>query len=332
MKKILFFIVILSNLILYAGEFKMKTELVAPGTRSEGKRHILYYNDIAIPPEISTILTQNGKKYYYVEPKYTWSDAGWLESSCPLPKSPDTIELITKEELISGHYYSDFNELKKNTPKNWVFIDNNLMKIWISPEKMNSFLGLSKPVKASFGFVYGNNTPSVLWHKNFFSNIILKDDEDYFIVLGYELKKQNQMIYKISKKTGDIISKYPWNLKEDLSVLNPSITLAGGYLYSLSGSMKTGRFNVIDLKQGKTVFSEKKYFTHKAPIIVDGHDIFLAYSEADHKFSHLEDFSDNGKVKWHFRTRESIVTLAPLISHDNIIFFTNSMVYCIERK
>jgi len=330
-KAIIFFLFVVSTFLYAESGFFMKTELVAPGTRSEGKRHILYYNDIAIPPEVMNIYTQNGKKYFYKEAEYTWSDAGWMEKSCTVPKSLDSIEIITKEELIAGHYYSKYDAIKKNTPKNWVFIDNKLYNLWIAPDKIAEFLGISDKKAVEYVFLGTRKHPKMVWHKNFFTRLILKDDLDFFIVLGIEREKQQPMLYKISKKTGDIISKYPWTLKTDLGVLSPSVTLSNGYLYSLTKSLNNGRFIVTDMKNGKSLYSEKVYFTHKAPIKIHDHNIYLAYSEADHKFCHLMVFNDKGKKLWHFRSKESIVTLSPLISKDRIIFFTNSMIYCLEQ-
>ncbi|MDD5091647.1 MAG: hypothetical protein PHQ23_12120 [Candidatus Wallbacteria bacterium] len=316
-----------------SAEWVVLTELIAPGTRSEGKRGVLSFNKEKITPYAERIVTRDGREFIFIEPKYTWSDAGWKQARTTPPKAPDTGEtVITPEELESGLYYGDVNSVKSGTPPAWVFLENHLYTVWIRPDRINAFLGLTKESGAvPFEFL-SDKRPNMLWNISFFPTSLLLSTAEDFLVAGFEREQSQPMIYRISKAHGAILSRHPLPAGFDQTKMLPSFAIDEKNLYYFTGAMKTGKFNIYDLETEKKTFERQIYFTHKSPVISHGERLFLAYSEADHKFCHLEACSRNGERIWHFRTRESICELQPLVDDLRVIYFTSGAIYCFSNN
>lgn len=330
MKKIFILYLILIYGFLWADNWKIKIKLIAPGTRSEGKRGELFYKGISLPPSASRIITQDGKEYFYKEPLYMWSDAGWK-----MKKSKYSIKNITREvkllsplELKDGFYYGDYYDFKKGTPKSWVWMNNKLYKVWIKPELIPVILGIKTGDKKLY-WIEGKEMVKVIWRKKIFIKSVVKDEIDTFTVVG--TNNQDYRLYKISKRDGKILANFLLPSGISFSKLNSGFTLSNNFLFYYTGIMKTGKFNVYSLKNNKVVFSMPIYFTHYAPIVMKDGLVYLAYSEADHKFSHLYCMAVGGTRLWELKTRESIVQFAPLINDKYIVFFTEGAIYGLKR-
>ncbi|MDD2715969.1 MAG: hypothetical protein PHW04_08760 [Candidatus Wallbacteria bacterium] len=311
--------------------WNLKVELVAPGTRSEGRRGILEYNGTKITPYSEKLTLQDGTEYFYLEAKYIWNDAGWKMRFAKVPAPTMEIGAITTDETIIGHYYGEASQLKRGTPAEWVFLENKMYKLWISPERINTFLGTEQQKEEPFVFLTDRH-PALLWHIPFFPTLTLSSDQNSFSVVGYESGRSSPLVYKIDKKTGIFTSMYPWPSDLLQSALSPSFTVLGDRLYYLGGSLSTGRFVIQDMRKGQEIFSERKYFTHHATLVVFNERIYLPYSEADHRFCHLEARDLDGALLWHFRSRESISEIPPLVDSERVIYFTNETIYCFQNR
>lgn len=330
----MFRFVLLSALVLLvsglkATDWTIRIELVAPGTRSEGKRGVLQYKNEAIPPSASSIITQNGIEYFYVEPRYLWSDSGWKVQNAS--EKPASVEVsVSTSDLETGYYYSSLKQLRCNTPDNWVFLKNNIYEVWIAPDKISLLLGVSEKTMP-FEFIAGSPVP-VLWTLQLYVSTVLENKTDSLLLSGLLPGENIQSFFEVQKKDGTIIRswKSPPGFSE--TSLYPSFTISHGKLYYFSGSMDRGEFLIHDIAENRNIFSRKIYFTHRSPVIIHNNRILLAYSEADHRFCHLESMDLSGKTIWHFRSRESICELAPVTDQDRIFFFTGSTVFCFSDR
>ena len=113
--------------------------------REEG---LLLYRDRLVPPAFSTILCPVGAFVYRRPHALVASFTGWLRDRSKLDSLMEEAaygETMSKDEIARGWYAASWDQRRKGTPPDWVWVSFTTKGYWLKPQGLYYYSEILAP-------------------------------------------------------------------------------------------------------------------------------------------------------------------------------------------